>query len=460
VTSERDATLAAARGETPEAVAPDGHWTLRYMARFACIGPACEDNCCTGWRVDVDAKTYQALRAAGTYAAEDTRRRLQRAIVVTPAGRKQPERYSFKMLEDETCPLLEPDGMCHIHARLGPDLLPDVCKGYPRRLLRVGERFELTGHPSCPEVTRLLLTAADAVDSVALDPATLPLLKPAVTLDPRDVRPVWRLMDESRRFMTALLRKREHPLDHRLFFMLWFAKRTAAILTRDRLDGDLDAVVAEARLLQSEAALGEIGRRFDQVETPAALVLLLARQLVAPATHSRARANFRALVKPVFDSYARLGRLAALDEGGAGVAPPGPAPSASAIWREYRLRRDRVMARLGERVERYVENFCVHYWWHWLPMDAPDVMGFTLRLLTELAVQKFLLFSHPEVQGALADAALDDAAVGEVLDRVAVRVFQRTARFIEHGQLNKLLAKVLADRQLDSLAGGVYLVRF
>ena len=34
----------------------------RYVSRFSCIGPACEDNCCTGWRVSIDKKTFNAYR--------------------------------------------------------------------------------------------------------------------------------------------------------------------------------------------------------------------------------------------------------------------------------------------------------------------------------------------------------------------------------------------------------------
>ena len=37
----------------------DSDFTLRYMERFRCIGPECEDNCCYGWSVMVDGPHYK-----------------------------------------------------------------------------------------------------------------------------------------------------------------------------------------------------------------------------------------------------------------------------------------------------------------------------------------------------------------------------------------------------------------
>ena len=34
----------------------------QYVAKFQCIGPACEDSCCIGWRVQIDKDTYQNYR--------------------------------------------------------------------------------------------------------------------------------------------------------------------------------------------------------------------------------------------------------------------------------------------------------------------------------------------------------------------------------------------------------------
>lgn len=30
-----------------------------YLDKFKCIGIKCEDNCCQGWSIDIDKKTYK-----------------------------------------------------------------------------------------------------------------------------------------------------------------------------------------------------------------------------------------------------------------------------------------------------------------------------------------------------------------------------------------------------------------
>jgi len=34
----------------------------RFVERFRCIGPRCEDTCCSDWAIYVDKKTYKAYR--------------------------------------------------------------------------------------------------------------------------------------------------------------------------------------------------------------------------------------------------------------------------------------------------------------------------------------------------------------------------------------------------------------
>ena len=39
--------------------------STRYMDRFGCIGPDCEDHCCWGWKVLVDKNTYENIDQIG-----------------------------------------------------------------------------------------------------------------------------------------------------------------------------------------------------------------------------------------------------------------------------------------------------------------------------------------------------------------------------------------------------------
>jgi lysine-N-methylase len=420
--------------------------TLRYMDRFACIGPECEDNCCYGWRVEVDRRTREKLAAASALTSREERQRVKAAIQpIKQPGRREPL-YFIRMRPDENCPMLEGDGLCHIQARFGEKLLPDVCATYPRRIQTIGDAVELSGMMSCPEISRQVLLHEDSMDLLPLDRDRLPRVVVADGMDPRDLRPYFRLMMEVRAFMLRVLRDKRWSLEQRLFFMTWFAKRSAEVLNKKVMRGDLEPVRRELGLLTDDSALDEIARRFDAVECPSALVLLLARELVVRAPSSRSGQKFRELVESVFESYVDLRGL---------VGDAAPVRSGSTtpdeLWAEYRRRKAAVLERARPRVEQFLVNAAANFWVHRLPSEAPDLMVAMLRMLAQMAVQKFLLFSHPALQGTWDDG---------VLDRVAVEIFYRVARYIEHSPLSRQLEEALDKKQLKSFGGAVYLVRF
>ena len=100
--------------------------TLRYMTRFACIGSDCEDDCCHGWRVDIDPGTYKKLEAALLLSRDEARRPLKAAIRAVPPRRKRERpRYEIRMGEEGRCPLQRPDGLCHVQAHFGEGMLSD-----------------------------------------------------------------------------------------------------------------------------------------------------------------------------------------------------------------------------------------------------------------------------------------------------------------------------------------------
>jgi hypothetical protein len=323
-----------------------------------------------------------------------------------------------------------------------------VCALYPRRIQKIGEVIELSGMVSCPEMSRQLLLHADATDQVPLDRALLPREVVMHGMDPRDVRPYWRLLVTVRTFMLGLLRRPGYTLEQRLFFMSWFAKRVSATLTKDAMKADVAAVMAEMSALESDATLGELARRYDAAEAGSAIVLLLARELVRQRHTKMKKRSFRELVDEVFAEYQSVRAYQTND-----LESPAAESHATRLWAEYRKRRARILAKAAPRVEQYLANIVHNYWMHRLPLEAPDLMVHMLRLLTLLAVFKLLVFSHPAVQS-------DGDDFQTRLDATAVDVLYRTARYIEHSPLLTALENALGSASLRSLAGAVYLIRF
>jgi len=436
--------------------------TMKYMARFGCIGPQCEDHCCYGWRVDVDDRSYDKLIKASRLTAGPERRFVHSSFVkVEHEGRT---RYLMKHDENELCVMLLPDGRCHIHSTYGEQFLSDVCTIFPRSILQIGDHLSMTGMVACPEVSRQLLLHDDAVDVVDLPHERVARMVLAGGMDPRDLRPYWRQMLDVRELLVAVLRDRAYSAAQRLFLVTWFAKRSAAVLTKDKralTDEESAALEREIAALRDPAIRGEIARRFDAIEAPSLLVLLLARELVRPFA-GRIRNRFKELVDDVFGSYTRLPELAAAAPEEVDAEAPAPTPAVAArhvdeVFAEYTRRRDLLYRRDRARMDRYLLHGAINYWRHHLPLGSPELMTHTLRMLGQMAVQKFLLVSHPRVKAAL-DAS--DEELGRALDLAAVEVFYKVGRHVEHTPILTNLEKALERRGLRSMAGAVSLIRF
>jgi lysine-N-methylase len=421
--------------------------TMRYMQRFHCIGAECEDNCCHGWAVDIDEKNFVGMKRLTALRSAEERRRWAAAVT----KREQPNGQSvrmFKLEPDGRCPMLEESGLCHVQGEFSEKQLSDTCALYPRRIQVVGEAVELSGMVSCPEMAREVLLRDDATEPETLDRGILPRLRATHGMDPRDVRPYWRQLLKVREFVLGLLRRPGYTLEQRLFFIVWFAKRTAPILNQDVMKADLTPVFDEMKALDDDAVLGDLARRYDAAEASSAVVLILARELVRVRGSKGVRRAYRELIDGVFGEYQEVRVYMEGDTG----ATDGDS-HAGRLWAEYSRRRARILARQGARVEQYLVNVAHNYWMHRLPLEAPDLMVHMLRLLALLAVLKFLLFSHPRSQ---ADG--DDRVAR--LDAVAVQSLYNTARHIEHGPMLTDLEKALERANLRSLAGAICLIRF
>lgn len=452
------------------------HLQLRYMTRFHCIGPACEDHCCYGWRVDIDEETYHKMMVAAQFSAKEIAPKLHAALEVVPGSRRKrtTTRYQIRHDEHDACPLLDAQNLCEVHKHFGHGMLSDVCAIYPRKLKRVGDHLELTATPSCPELSRELLLAPDAVDIVPLDPATLERVRIQGGVDTRDRRPFVRSTLAVRDLIVELLRDEALSLEERHFLMLWFAKRTHDVLQKAPASPDLARVERELQLLRDPRFKAEILKRFATIETPTAVALMVVRSMVRPHRSHHPRKAWNRLTEDLIGSYATLRSILpdtddeAAHDRAAEDRSERVMMTIGEVWAAYRVRRDRLRARVGDRMDQFLRNYTIHTWIHRLPYESKDVLSYTLRYLALQAVQKFVVYSSPALQ-ALMDAhdARPDlpaeqarAELAAALDRVAVDAFYQLSRHIEHGSLITYLAKMLKAANLFSMAGGVYLLRF
>ena len=109
--------------ETNEFLIPD------YYSDFTCKMGECRCACCVGWPISISMKNYFHL--IGIDCKKSLRDRLDCGLRVID-NPTEDEYARFEPRYDGNCPLRMQDGRCAIHAELGEEVLPDVCRLYPR----------------------------------------------------------------------------------------------------------------------------------------------------------------------------------------------------------------------------------------------------------------------------------------------------------------------------------------
>ncbi len=126
-----------------------------YYTDFACKMGACRTACCEGWPISVSMQKYFYL--LGIDCDADLRHRLDCGLRMAA----HPTEEVYARLEpryDGRCPMHLSDGRCALHAHLGEDVLPDVCRLYPRGIRSENGFYECSCANSCEAVLEMLLS--------------------------------------------------------------------------------------------------------------------------------------------------------------------------------------------------------------------------------------------------------------------------------------------------------------
>ena len=253
----------------------------RYATRFACIGTRCEDNCCTGWRVTIDRRTYGAYRESAHPKLVD---RFAQGVHRQRSGASAAQYATLELHPASgACVFLE-DRLCSIQREFGADKLSNTCAEYPRVSRRTAQGLEQSLTLSCPEAARLALLAEDAFDFVG---RRIDYRKDAM---PKwTPRPGWSdaQTQQVRVFCLQLMQTRELEVWERLAVLGLLCERLQALGRQGRGAGAA-ALVEEFTALVADggvSALLEGLQPFHEVQAQALFGLWLSRGRVAGSPH-------------------------------------------------------------------------------------------------------------------------------------------------------------------------------
>lgn len=124
-----------------------------FYTQFHCIGPACSDNCCHGWPIEIDKAHYLRYQAETNPAFTP----LREQNIHRKKKDASRQRYARLRLDSEgRCGFQDPDGGCKLIRALGEDALCTVCALYPRRKAEFSPgKPELSLSMSCEQAVRI-----------------------------------------------------------------------------------------------------------------------------------------------------------------------------------------------------------------------------------------------------------------------------------------------------------------
>ncbi|MBE6852578.1 MAG: hypothetical protein E7505_03795 [Ruminococcus sp.] len=177
-----------------------------YCRDFRCTAEKCKDNCCIGWEIDIDEKSYEFyMNTEGEFG-----KKLRENISGnTPAV--------FKLCDDERCPFLNNKNLCEIFINLGEDKLCDICTEHPRYYEWFSQIKEGGIGLGCEESARIILSQDKrfSYDETVIEDESC---------DEYD-NDLYICLEKARGMMIEYLQDRKYPILNRISDVLFFSHR-------------------------------------------------------------------------------------------------------------------------------------------------------------------------------------------------------------------------------------------
>jgi lysine-N-methylase len=275
-----------------------------YYPKFNCIGPDCEDTCCSGWwNVSVDQDTYLKYQ-------QSTQPELAPLFKIAVSKNKLPsadQKNNYGMMQmkaDGECHFLQEDKLCAIHKFMGAQALSDTCRLYPRYLNQFGAQREHSLGISCPEAARLILLHSQPIQFTSISPDPSIDDKPFISYrfplqsagDPKQIA----VLDDFRAVIIAILQFRELSLGARVMLLGFLLEEVDQIISSEKFSN------ASELLPSLESFLGMLGNpeqieaQYAKIETSLPRKLQIVAQLISQSL-GKASSRYKECLQAAFE---------------------------------------------------------------------------------------------------------------------------------------------------------------
>lgn len=232
-----------------------------YFAKFHCIGNACPDNCCYGWRIDWKKDEVDKLKSAENKMSPELRELVEKSFISNEAIEGK---YQIKYDDRGRCPCVTEDGWCRIQRELGAEYLSGTCMTYPRRFIASEKAVYRFCHMSCREVITNLLNNEKAMGLInsAIDVKELTDNMIYDSPEALAAHPERKYRGELLEFFYELISDKKHDVETNIIL----GALTAQSLTKLVEQGEIDRIPEALKSFKSQMHNGTQLRAIENIK--------------------------------------------------------------------------------------------------------------------------------------------------------------------------------------------------
>jgi lysine-N-methylase len=275
-----------------------------YYPKFSCVGPDCEDTCCSGWwNVSIDHDTYLKYQ-------QSTQPELAPLFKIAVSKNKLPsadQKNNYGMMQmkpDGECHFLQEDKLCTIHKFMGAQALSDTCRIYPRYLNQFGAQQEHSLGISCPEAARLILLNPQPMQFTLIEPEPSIDEKPFISYrfplqsngDPQQVA----VLDDFRAVIIAILQFRDLSLGARVMLLGFLMEEVDKIISTETFSNASELLPTLESFISLLGQPAQIEVQYANIETSVPRKLQIVAQLISQSL-TKASLRFKECLQAAFE---------------------------------------------------------------------------------------------------------------------------------------------------------------
>lgn len=389
-----------------------------YMNRFTCIGPDCEDTCCSGWKVNLYREDYRKIKKK--LASKPELAPYRKSLLRNPENERSDDNYGALDFSTHGGCAMMVEGWCLLHRDFGETMLPTVCATFPRLIYARAGGTEVHGRLSCPEAARLCLLSDTPPVLVEGGREALPALYE--TNDWLTTRGGWykHYLEDVADAHRRLLHLPDYTVAERSYFIAYLNQKLSAFFEAGITDDPGPRLTRTLARMEDTVFLDRIRTHLTEPGNDTAvrnLILALAAARLQGPQYTR----YNHLLQECLRGYGTPGTPLG-DEGTIKDA------DMAEVWAAYGAQVAQTLALYGARIARYYHAYAVNFWYQALFVGDMDLDRPSCKWLLYYAFTRFAFFSHPRVRAAVA-AGMTEAQAAPSLDVAiveSVQIFMKT----------------------------------